>query len=97
MNDRLQEIKEKIRTVNPAITDELLDLLCEYVKEANMPKGGGSLPHYTPYPQYYPDYYPHTTYPSTTCTYGGSGGGQSITSGVWKYVDAPYMVVELKQ
>lgn len=29
--DRLNEIKEKIRTIDPRITDELLDLLCEYV------------------------------------------------------------------
>ena len=30
MNE-LQEVKEKIRTINPEITDELLDLLYEYV------------------------------------------------------------------
>jgi len=29
--DRLEEIKNKIRTIDPRITDELLDLLCEYV------------------------------------------------------------------
>lgn len=29
--DKLNEIKEKIRTIDPRITDELLDLLCEYV------------------------------------------------------------------
>ncbi|MBQ2887142.1 MAG: hypothetical protein IJE43_25810 [Alphaproteobacteria bacterium] len=28
----LKEIKENIRTINPEITDELLDLLYEYVK-----------------------------------------------------------------
>ena len=27
---RLEQIKEKIRTINPEITDELLDLLYEY-------------------------------------------------------------------
>jgi hypothetical protein len=29
--DKIQEIKDKIRTINPNITDELLDLLYEYV------------------------------------------------------------------
>jgi len=28
--ERLNEIKEKIRTINPEITDELLELLYEY-------------------------------------------------------------------
>ena len=87
MNNRLQEIREKIRTINPAITDELLDLLCEYVKEANTPKGGGYFPQYVPYPQYYPYYYPinepytplYSTYPVSG---GGSGGGgHTVTIG----------------
>lgn len=30
MDNYLQEIKEKIRTINPEITDELLDLLYEF-------------------------------------------------------------------
>ena len=29
--DRLEEIKNKIRTINPDITDELLDLLYEFI------------------------------------------------------------------
>ncbi len=29
--ERLNEIKEKIRTINPEITDELLELLYEYI------------------------------------------------------------------
>lgn len=28
---KLEQIKEKIRTINPEITDELLDLLYEYI------------------------------------------------------------------
>ena len=32
MNEKkLEQIKEKIRTINPEITDELLDLLYEYI------------------------------------------------------------------
>ncbi len=30
-SQRLNEIKEKIRTINPEITDELLELLYEYI------------------------------------------------------------------
>lgn len=30
--NNLEQIKEKIRTINPEITDELLDLLYEYFK-----------------------------------------------------------------
>ena len=29
-------VKEEIRTINPEITDELLDLLCEYIKLKNL-------------------------------------------------------------
>ena len=29
--EKLEQIKEKIRTINPAITDELFDLLYEYI------------------------------------------------------------------
>lgn len=29
--DRLEQIKENIRTINPELTDEVLDLLYEYV------------------------------------------------------------------
>lgn len=79
MNDRLQEIKEKIRTINPAITDELLELLCEYVKEANTPKGGGSPSHDAYYAYHCP--YDSISYRNWTGssyppyqTYGGSGG-----------------------
>ena len=31
-SQRINEIKEKIRTINPEITDELLELLYEYFK-----------------------------------------------------------------
>lgn len=30
-SNELEKIKEKIHTLNPTITDELLELLCEYV------------------------------------------------------------------
>ncbi len=77
--NRLQQIKEKIHTINPAITDELLDLLCEYVKVVNMPKGGGTLPSNVPYQSYYPNYYTpntstipsHPICPIIRYTYGG--------------------------
>lgn len=31
MNKNLKAIKEKIHTINPKITDELLELLCEFI------------------------------------------------------------------
>lgn len=36
IKNKLDKIKENIRTINPEITDELLDLLYEYISEMNL-------------------------------------------------------------